>query len=231
MDGPQRGLLGGSGRVWLEKGLHRPRFDSPCFLDPVSSPEDADSLRTFLDHDLLEVEVGCGRGWFIEEMASTWPDRRFLVIEARGRYVRMALRRLDRARARNVRVVYGDARELLGALVPPRSLRALYLLFPDPWWKNRHVKKRISTPEFLDAVRTRLREDGVLVFRTDVEEYAARMDALAGDLGLERAAALPEGTALSHRHRKCLALGIPVWERAYRCSSTRSDGPQQGGRS
>ncbi|MBM4370518.1 MAG: hypothetical protein FJ098_02640 [Deltaproteobacteria bacterium] len=218
MDGPQRGLLGGSGAVWLEKGLQRPRFDSPSFLDPVSSPADAAALAGFLEHEHLEIEIGPGRGWFIEEMARAWPLRRFLLIEARGRYVRMTLRRLDRAGVDNVRVVYGDARELLAALVPEGAARALYLLFPDPWWKNRHVRKRVSTPEFLRTVETRLRSDGVLVFRSDVEEYVARMDELAGEAGFRRLPEPPPGVALSHRHRKCLAQGVLVWERVYgRC--------------
>jgi len=216
MERPQRGLLGGSGARWVEKGLQRPRFASPRYLDPLTSEGDAAALRGFLDHRHLEVEIGCGRGHFIEEMARTHPDRRFLVIEARGRYVRMALRRLDRLGAENVRVVYGDAREILPALVPERAAASVYLLFPDPWWKKRHVKKRVSTPEFLAAVHSRLRPGGALVFRSDVEAYVERMDRLMADLaGYRLMEGIPEGTAQSHRHKKSLALGLPVWERVF----------------
>ena len=216
MSQPQRGLLGGSGSIWAEKGLHRPRFESPCFLDPLTSGEDAAALEAFLEATPLEIEIGCGRGHFIEEMARTHPTRRFLVIEARGRYIRMALRRLDRLGAQNVRVVYGDARELLPALVGEGAAQAIYLLFPDPWWKKRHVRKRVATPEFLETIRSRLSPGGVLVFRSDVEDYVNRMDGLIAELeGYEGTDGIPEGTARSHRHKKCLALGAPVWERGY----------------
>ncbi len=213
----ERGLLGGSGAVYLEKGLQRPHFESQRFLDPLTSPLDAAALQDFLNHDHLEIEIGCGRGHFIEEMARTYPDRRFLVIEARGRYMGMALRRLDRLGADNVRVVYGDARESLEALVPEEAAHALYLLFPDPWWKRKHEKKRVATPAFLATIHRRLRPGGVLVFRSDVEAYVLRMDGLMAEVkGLELIAEIPEGVARSHRHKKCLELGIPIWERGYR---------------
>ena len=216
MDHPQRGLLGGSGAKWLEKGLSRPHFESPLYLDPMSSRTDADTLRAFLQHDPLEIEIGCGRAHFIEEMARSHPARRFLVIEARGRYVRMALKRLERLGTGNVRVVHGDARELLPAWVSEGAAQAVYLLFPDPWWKKRHVRKRVATPVFLDAIRSRLQPDGVLVFRSDVEDYVERMDALMDTLpGYRRTDGIPEGVAKSHRHKKCLELGIPIWERGF----------------
>jgi tRNA (guanine-N7-)-methyltransferase len=217
MSQPQRGLLGGSGAKWVEKGLRRPRFESPRYLDPLTSEDDAAALQEFLRHDHIEVEIGCGRGHFIEEMARSHPTRRFLVIEARGRYVRMALRRLDRLGAENARVVYGDARELLPKLVAEDAAQAIYLLFPDPWWKKKHIKKRVSTPAFLETIRSRLTAAGVLVFRSDVEAYVARMDGMLAELeGYETMDGIPDGTARSHRHKKCLALGLPIWERGYR---------------
>lgn len=216
MDHPQRGLLGGSGAKWLEKGLNRPHFESPLYLDALSSRQDADALRAFLQYDPLEIEIGCGRGHFIEEMARSQPARRFLVIEARGKYVRMALKRLERLGAENVRMVHGDARELLPALVPPETVQAVYLLFPDPWWKKRHVKKRVATPAFLETIRGRLMPGGALVFRSDVEAYVGRMDALMDTMpGYRRMDGIPEGVALSHRHKKCLELGTPIWERGF----------------
>jgi len=211
--------------MWLEKGLRRPRYESPRYLDPLTSEDDAAALQVFLKHDRVDVEIGCGRGHFIEEMARTHPRRRFLVIEARARYLRMAMRRLDRLAAENVRVVFGDARELLPALVAERAAQVVYLLFPDPWWKKKHIRKRISTPSFLETVHSRLRPGGVLVFRSDVEAYVERMDALMDDLdGYRLMDEIPEGTARSHRHKKCLALGLPVWERAYECVSQGGDG-------
>ena len=226
----ERGLLGGSGAVYIEKGLQRPHFETPRFLDPLMCPPDVAALRTFLDHDHLEIEIGCGRGHFIEEMARTHGDRRFLVIEARGRYVAMALRRLDRLGADNARVVFGDARESLEALVPEGGAHALYLLFPDPWWKRKHEKKRVATPAFLATVCSRLRAGGFFVFRSDVEAYVARMDGLMAEVkGFERLAEIPEGVARSHRHKKCLELGTPIWERGYRRVTVAESGTDREG--
>lgn len=228
----ERGLLGGSGAVYVEKGLQRPHFESPRFLDPLVSSPDAAALRDFLDHDHLEIEVGCGRGHFIEEMARTHPARRFLVIEARGRYVGMAMRRLDRLGVDNARVVFGDARESLEALVPEGAAQAIYLLFPDPWWKRKHEKKRVATPAFLATIHSRLRPGGVLVFRSDVEAYVARVDDLMAEFkGFERTQEIPEGVARSHRHKKCLELGIPTWERGYRRVAAADSGTvREGGK-
>jgi len=234
----KRGLLGGSGQVWLELGLDRVSFDSQSFLDPVASEEDRAALASFLEHPLVEVEVGCGRGHFIEDMAREHPDRHFLVIEARARFARMALKRLDRlmaagtvsvpvdSQASNVRVVVGDARELLSELVPKGRLSALYLLFPDPWWKKKHEKKRVASVEFFSVVRDRLKPEGLFIFRSDVEAYVERFDGFVGEVAGLCPGVLGAGAAMSHRQKKCIELNIPTWERVLK--RTAMD-PEQGG--
>jgi tRNA (guanine-N7-)-methyltransferase len=150
-------------------------------------------------------------------MVAARPTHRFLVIEARMRYTLMTLARVHATGQDNVRLVLGDAKELLANLVLPGSVSALYLLFPDPWWKRKHEKRRVATPEFLADVSTALKPGGVFVFRTDVRDYLDLVDQLfeGNPFGLVPAPC-PEGVALSHRHMKCNQLGLPTWERCYR---------------
>ena len=71
----------------------------------------------------------------------------------------------------NVKTVCADARWVFRQFVPPGSVAAVHVYFPDPWWKARHKKRRVFTPGFAaDAARV-LREGGRLLIATDVEEY------------------------------------------------------------
>src|SRR5262249_11983160 len=79
---------------------------------------------------------------------------------------RLALRKLT-----NVRVACADARLALRDHVPPASVQALHVYFPDPWWKKRHHKRRVFTDEFAQEIVRVLRPGGRLHLATDVEDY------------------------------------------------------------
>jgi tRNA (guanine-N7-)-methyltransferase len=212
----KRGLLGGSGEARVEAG-QRSSLQDPLYLDPVARPEDLRSLTEYLSEGVLEVEIGCGRGHFMASMMASRPSHRFLIIEARMKYTLMTLTRAHATKQTNLRLVLGDAKELLARLVAPSSVSALYLLFPDPWWKRKHERRRVATPEFLADVAQVLKPGGVFVFRTDVRDYLDLVDGLfEKDSNGLVPVPCPEGVALSHRHMKCNELGLPTWERCYR---------------
>jgi tRNA (guanine-N7-)-methyltransferase len=81
--------------------------------------------------------------------------------------------RLARRELRNVRVTCADARLLLRDRMPAASVRAVHVYFPDPWWKTRHHKRRVFTPEFAALCERALGLGGHLLVATDVEDYAA----------------------------------------------------------
>ncbi len=218
------GLLGGSGQIRLNKGLPRTDLASRYFLDPELNAEEARELESFLDFEHVEVEIGCGRGHFIEDMARNHPERRFVVLEARTKYCKLAVRRLEHGALTNVRVVQGDARHTMPLLIKESSLRAIYLMFPDPWWKKRHHKKRVATTDFFEMLGRHLAPDGVLAFRSDVREYVALVDktiAPVGSLVLQEN--FPSGVSKTHRQKKCIEKDLPFWERSYRKGEGAND--------
>jgi tRNA (guanine-N7-)-methyltransferase len=140
-----------------------------------------DGLRTTV------LEIGFGMGEATAAMAAASPDVDLLAVEVHPAGVMALLRRLEAGALTNVRVVEGDVVPVLEAL-PERSLREVRLFFPDPWPKNRHVKRRLVRPSFADLVASRLAPQGFLHVATDSPAYAEHVrEALVGwDVRAER---------------------------------------------
>jgi tRNA (guanine-N7-)-methyltransferase len=83
-------------------------------------------------------------------MAEKWPDHDHVGIEVRRRYVyRFAqLHGRPGSTARNVRVIWADAKRVTGPLFAQQKLDAIFINFPDPWWKKRHHKRRLVQTDF-----------------------------------------------------------------------------------
>jgi tRNA (guanine-N7-)-methyltransferase len=123
------------------------------------------------------VEVGFGGGEHLAAQAAANPDALLIGCEP---YVNGVARLLSLIEdADNVRVVIDDARLLLKAL-PEASLDRIFVLFPDPWPKARHHKRRIVNPETLADMARILKPGGELRLATDIMSYARPM--LAGAL-------------------------------------------------
>jgi tRNA (guanine-N7-)-methyltransferase len=119
----------------------------------------------------LEVEVGSGKGLFLQNAALAAQERDFLGIELAHRYAQFAAYRLAKRGIDNARMAQGDALKLFREWIPDAALAAVHVYFPDPWWKARHHKRRVMNAPFLaDVVRT-LQVGGRLHFWTDVREY------------------------------------------------------------
>src|SRR5438128_7591247 len=126
----------------------------------------------------LEVDLGSGDGTFIAQYAQRRPDRNFLAVERLlGR-----LRKIDRKGLRaglvNLRLVRIEASYLLEYLLPPESVEALHVYFPDPWPKRKHRKKRLVNERFTELAAQALRPGGAVYLRTDDEDYFAQMTAV-----------------------------------------------------
>ena len=119
----------------------------------------------------VELDIGCGRGWFLVNESDAHPDRNFVGLELDFREGRRTARRLQRRDAPNARVIGGDARIVMAKLVRPGSVDVAHVLFPDPWWKRRHRRRRIFTDTFLDQIVAVLRPGGTLHAATDVGDY------------------------------------------------------------
>jgi tRNA (guanine-N7-)-methyltransferase len=119
----------------------------------------------------LEVEVGSGKGLFLETQTQQHPDRFFVGNELAFGYARLAAFRMAKARVTNGIMVQGDGLKLFREWIPDETLDAVHVYFPDPWWKERHRKRRVMQPGFIADIQRTLKPGGRLHFWTDVEEY------------------------------------------------------------
>ena len=123
----------------------------------------------------LEVDIGCGDGSFLVEMARRAPERRFLGVERLLGRVRKTSRRLARIGASNGRVIRVESHYLVRYLLPRGSVSVIHVMFPDPWPKRKHNHRRLIQTDFLDAAREALAEGGELRLTTDDEPYFKHM--------------------------------------------------------
>jgi tRNA (guanine-N7-)-methyltransferase len=132
------------------------------------------------DHP-VELEVGSGKGLFLANAAQAAPGHNFLGIEVSRKYAQRAAERLAKRGLANVRVVTGDARLFVAHHVPPASLCAVHVYFPDPWWKQRHKKRRVFAEPLVADIERTLAPGGELRVATDVEEYFGVIRRLVAD--------------------------------------------------
>lgn len=123
----------------------------------------------------LVIEIGSGMGEATAGMAANLPDVDILAIEVYKPGVAQTFHHLGKAGVDNVRLMRGDAIEVLEALIPAASVSEIWLFFPDPWPKARHLKRRLVNPAFAKLVASRLKKNGVLRMSTDWEPYAEQM--------------------------------------------------------
>lgn len=119
----------------------------------------------------VELEIGSGKGLFLETAAAARPDHRFIGIEVVGKFADRAAQRIDAAGLANAIVLRGDAERFLKEVVPDCSVCALYVYFPDPWWRRKHKKRRILNEQSLRHIERVLQPSGELHFWTDVLDY------------------------------------------------------------
>lgn len=168
------------------------------------------------------VEIGFGNGDNLAQMATAHPERDYLGIEVHRPGVGRLLLMLEEAHLTNVRVVCHDAVEVLEQQIPSASVDEIVLLFPDPWHKKRHHKRRLVQAGFVELVTERLRPQGMLRMATDWEPYAHEMLAvltanprlrnLAGD-----GTFIPRPTerVATRFEKRGTRLGHDVWDLAF----------------
>ena len=124
------------------------------------------------------AEIGFGAGDALLAMAGASPERDFLGVEVHEPGVGRLLHRVAERGLPNLRVIVGDAAEVLERCLPECSLRDVYLFFPDPWPKKRHHKRRLVNPAFARLVASRLAPGGRFLLATDWLPYAEHMMAV-----------------------------------------------------
>jgi len=159
----------------------------------------------------VEVDLGCGDGLFLVAMAEKFPERNFLGIERMLGRVRSACRRTTRQALRNVRVLCIETSYAVEYLLPPGSTAVAHLLFPDPWPKKKHQRRRIVTRDFLAAVYRLLGSGGRFRIVTDQADYfAAIRELIAGSAFVEARAEEEQEFPLTTFEKRFRSAGTPL---------------------
>ena len=134
----------------------------------------------------VEVEIGPGRGETLLAAAAAAPDRSFFGIEHRRESAESLMLRVASRRLPNVRIVNGDARCIITGFVPPSSVDAYHIYFPDPWPKTRHRHRRLFEGNFAIALLRSLVRGGSVHVATDLSPLLATMANALAASGLVR---------------------------------------------
>jgi tRNA (guanine-N7-)-methyltransferase len=121
------------------------------------------------------LEVGCGHGAAALAYAAAHPGHDLLAVDVFTPALARMLAEADRRGLANLWMYEGDAVALLAERVPPASLAAVHVFFPDPWPKAKHAKRRFVSRANLDLVASRLVPGGHLLVATDIDGYAAHV--------------------------------------------------------
>ncbi len=176
---------------WLE--VPHPGFVPPD--SPLLAPAPAvDWPLLFGNAHPVEIEVGFGKGLFLLQQGAARPNVNFLGIEIERKYALLTATRVAKRELHNVKIACTDARWLLKERIREASVAAVHVYFPDPWWKNRHKKRKLFTQEFAAECARVLEPAGKLHFVSDVADYFAESIELLKQVPALRA--LPEPPAL-----------------------------------
>jgi len=147
----------------------------------------------------VHIEIGSGKGRFLLKLAAERPDISLLAVERAGKYHKLVCDKAGRRGLKNVRLLRTTAEDLLFRLLPPLSVDALYVLFPDPWPKKRHHKRRLFSPDVTEAMVRCLKPGSPLLVKSDHPGYAE----VIGDV-------LQQTQGLTHTDPKEAFCGLPL---------------------
>lgn len=171
-----------------------PPLPDAVMTDPLAGRLDprtwfADPRRRF------EIEIGCGKGTFMLNVAKENPSTNFLGIEWEGAFFAYTADRVRRASLANVRMLHADAVEFLKWRVPDAMVNTIHLYYSDPWPKAKHHKNRVVQDKFLEQVRRVLVPEGELRIVTDHDDYWQWMETFFA--GWTNPSTVPGGVAFT----------------------------------
>lgn len=175
----------------------------------------------------VEVELGCGDGSFLAQLAAATPERDFIGIERLQGRVRRACGHAARRQLGNVRIARLESAFAVKCLLAAGSVARFHLLFPDPWPKRRHHRRRVVNAEFLVSMHSALSNGGTVRIATDQHDYFMQIRELTRASGrFDEANAEPDlpdypRTTFEKRY---LARAVPIYRLELRKSAPPSCG-------
>ena len=187
-------------------------------IHPITSAiEPIDLAKLFPAEQPLEFEIGSGDGSFTLQYALAHPGTNIVALERLLGRIPKLDRKGHRAGLKNLRLLRAEAAYVLEYLLPPGTLDAIHVYFPDPWPKKRHHKNRLISEPFPPLAERLLKAEGVVYLRTDNVEYFEQMlEVFDRAVGFERTeTSEPLKALVTDFEQQFNAQGIPTNYAAY----------------
>ena len=181
--------------------------------------------RVFGNENPIHIEVGMGKGRFLMEMAALTPEINYIGIEMYDSVLLRAVQKMEEKEAegmdlRNLRFIRMDAREL-PLVFDKNEVDRIYLNFSDPWPKERHAKRRLTSRQFFERYDQILAPRGVVEFKTDnrplfefslEETEEAGWKLMAHTFDLHHDPSMSEGNVMTEYEEKFSSMGNPIYK-------------------
>ncbi len=137
-------------------------------------------IEMFADSKLnLHLDIGCAAGEFLFDLALVNTTWNYLGIEIRERLVKTAKLKAQERGIKNLYFLFGNAHNILNDIQCKfivKNVKSISFNFPDPWFKNRHYKRRVVQPEFINILSNSLQKGSLIFIKTDVKDLFDYMD-------------------------------------------------------
>ncbi len=191
--------------------------DSPhCIQEPMA--EKGRWHLIFGNENPIHIEIGMGKGQFIMQLAKDHPDINYIGIERYSSVLLRALQKMEVEPLPNIRFLCMDA-SMITEVFDKEEVAKIYLNFSDPWPKERHAKRRLTSRQFFERYDKILAGNGVVEFKTDNDDlFAFSMEEVAEagwtldahTFDLHHDPVLNEGNVMTEYEEKFSSLGHPI---------------------
>ncbi|MSN24894.1 MAG: tRNA (guanosine(46)-N7)-methyltransferase TrmB [Geobacter sp.] len=145
--------------------------NSPSLLPWEDNDPSPQWSEVFGNNNPLALEIGCGVGDFVVQMAALHPELNFIALDFYNKGCIKTCKRVDKSGLTNVRVLRAEARSFIEACIRPGSLRTVIINCPDPWPKLRHRKRRLVNTGFVSYLSGFMESGANFYFATDFDDY------------------------------------------------------------
>ena len=164
-----------SGRLTQSQKNALQDHSSKYLLDTNNTSTNLKSCFDSKQHGVV-IEIGFGDGTVLIESALKNPNKNFIGIEMYDSGLGQCLNEINKHKIKNIRLIYGDAVEVFEQFITKKSVEKINILFPDPWPKKRHRKRRLINKRFLALLSKSLINKGIINISTDWEDYAQQIE-------------------------------------------------------
>ena len=164
-----------SGRLTQSQKNALQDHSSKYLLDTNNTSTNLKSCFDSKQHGVV-IEIGFGDGTVLIESALKNPNKNFIGIEVYDSGLGQCLNEINKHKIKNIRLIYGDAVEVFEQFITKKSVEKINILFPDPWPKKRHRKRRLINKRFLALLSKSLINKGIINISTDWEDYAQQIE-------------------------------------------------------